>query len=71
MGASDSRTLLGTTDLKTLPGKCLRTSSATSAESRVRASYMVSSTPNSSRLGLSIRRSKSSVLRSGPSPSSA
>jgi hypothetical protein len=57
--------------LNTLPGKCLRTSSATSLESRVLLSNMVSTTPRTSSPGFSILATRPSVFRSCVSPSSA
>jgi hypothetical protein len=61
----------GITVSNTRPGKYRRTSSATSADSRVRASYMVSTTPNTSSPGFSIRRISSKVRLNCVSPSSA
>lgn len=57
--------------MNTLPGKCLRTSSATSLESRVLLSNMVSTTPRTSSPGFSILATRPSVFRSCVSPSSA
>ena len=53
LGASARRTERGTTASKTSAPKCLRTSASTSAESRVRASAIVSRTPPIASLGLS------------------
>jgi hypothetical protein len=71
MGASESLTLLGMTAPNTRPGKFRLTSSATSAERRVRPSNMVSTTPRVARVGFSMVATRRSVLRSWVSPSSA
>ena len=71
MGASESRTFLGITDLNTRPPKCCLTSSATSFDRRVRLSNMVSTTPKISSPGFSILATRLSVFRSCVSPSSA
>ena len=71
MGASDNLTLLGITASNTRPGKCRRTSSATSLDSRVLLSNMVSTTPSTSSRGFSILATRPRVWRSWVSPSRA
>src|SRR5438477_9239081 len=70
-GASDTRTLRGITVLKTLSPRCRRTSSATSSDKLFRWSYIVSSTPSSTRRGLSPCCTRSIVRISCASPSRA
>ena len=70
-GASDSRTVRGTTLRHTLSPKCSRTSVATWSASLVRASYMTSTMALTSSAGFRFFWTRSTLRSSWPRPSRA
>ena len=70
-GASDSRTVRGTTVRYTRGPKYSRTSASTWSASLVRASYMVSTIPRTSSDELRLACTRATLRSNWPSPSSA
>ena len=65
-GASEMRTVRGTTVRYTFGPKCSRTSRSTCTASRVRASYIVSTMPRTSSSGLRFDFTSATLRRSWP-----